>query len=213
MTINKQNLTKIANSLKSHKYCELLIVTKKQSVDDIMHLLQMDYQIFGENRVQEAQSKYTNILRKKFPKLKLHLIGPLQSNKTKLALNLFDVIQSIDRVKIVDEIIAELKKDRNIKTKDFFIQVNIGEEKQKSGIMPSDLNYLYNYCVQKKLNIVGLMCIPPIAADPEIYFSKMLVLKNEINKNLLLSMGMSSDYEVALRYQSNTIRIGSKIFQ
>ena len=165
--------------------------------------------LFGENRVQEAKSKFTNDLLKY--NFKLHLIGPLQSNKAEDALAIFDTIQTIDRYKLIDTI-SKLKEKKTSKTKSFYIQINIGEEKQKSGVLLNELENLYNYSLEKKLNIVGLMCIPPIDSDANFYFNKMREIKSKLNDKLLLSMGMSNDYLAALECGSNLIRVGSKIF-
>ena len=142
------------------------------------------------------------------------MIGPLQSNKVKLALSLFDTIQTLDREKLVLEISKQIKNNIDrILTKNFFIQVNIGEEKQKSGVSLNELNNLYNYSLEKKLNIVGLMCIPPLNSNADFYFNKMQEIKDRLNNKLLLSMGMSDDYLNALEYRTNLIRIGSKLFK
>ena len=212
MTINKENLAQIVDKLSRFNEAELLIVTKNQSQKDIIDLLNMGYFSFGENRVQEAVSKYTNELRNNFKNLKLHLIGPLQSNKTKIALETFDTIQSLDRKKIVDTISDILDNEFEVRAKDFFIQVNIGKEKQKSGIDPEDVIDFYQYCQKKNLNIKGLMCIPPYDLQPEKYFLELKILREKIDSNLLLSMGMSQDYDIALKFDSNIIRVGSKIF-
>ena len=211
MSINTHNLNKIVNDLSDYKNsCDLLIVTKTRSVSDIQSLSKIGYSLFGENRVQEADRKYKN-LRENF-NFNLHLIGPLQSNKCLKALELFDTIQTIDRKKIIDLISVEIEKNPNIRTKNFYIQVNIGNEDQKSGTALDEVESIYTYAIKKKLNVIGLMCIPPNNSDPNIYFEKMLNLKTQVNTNLKLSMGMSSDYLVALKYQSNLIRIGSMIF-
>ena len=141
------------------------------------------------------------------------MIGPLQSNKVKNALKIFDVIQSIDRFSLVDEISKQKNKLPSAKTKNFFIQVNIGEEVQKSGVQKKDLKDLYDYSVSKNLEICGLMCIPPNIIDPSNYFKEMIKLRDSINKDLKLSMGMSNDYKIALNFQSDIIRIGSLIFE
>ena len=212
MTINKENLAQIVYKLSFFNEAELLIVTKNQSQKDIIDLLNMGYLSFGENRVQEAVLKYTDELRNNFKNLKLHLIGPLQSNKTKIALETFDTIQSIDRKKIVDTISDILDNKSEVRVKDFFIQVNIGKEKQKSGIDPEDVIDFYQYCQKKNLNIKGLMCIPPNDLQPEKYFLELKILREKLDSNLLLSMGMSQDYDIALKFDSNIIRVGSKIF-
>ena len=207
MSINNKILEQIKNDI-SGKNIKLLIVTKTRSQEDIIQLIKMGYDEFAENRVQEAQKKYTDILQNK--DIKLNLIGPLQSNKVKQALKLFDVIQSIDRIKIADEIIKY--KDESNKTKIFYIQINIGKEAQKNGVMPDDFEHLYKYCYDEGLKINGIMCIPPQDKDPSLFFSEMERIRNETNKDLILSMGMSSDYKIAFEYNTNQIRIGSKIF-
>ena len=191
--------------------CNLLIVTKKREIDDIKFLLDQGYKIFGENRVQEAEKKYP--LLRSSNNFNLHLIGPLQSNKCLTALRLFDTIQSIDREKIVDLISKEIEKNSpNLRTKEFYLQVNIGNEIQKSGVSEEKLYSLYNYAVNKKLNIIGLMCIPPKNDNPSFYFEKMTKLRDKIDLDLILSMGMSDDYNYALKQKTNMIRVGSLIF-
>ena len=191
MPINIQSLNQIVSDLKSSKkHCELLIVTKTRSVAEIETLLQSGYSLFGENRVKRLK-KYSN-LRKNF-NFNLHLIGPLQSNKYLNALESFDTIQTIDRKKIIDLIAKEID-NKKIRTKDFYIQVNIGNEDQKNGTNIDDVESIYIYATQKKLNVIGLMCIPPNNVDASYYFENMINLKNKINSNLKLSMGMSNDY-------------------
>ena len=213
MSINYPNLEIINQDLLPHKQTQLLIVSKNQAIEDIRKLLLNGYLLFGENRVQEAKQKFTRKLLDEFPNLNLHLIGPLQSNKTKLALSIFHCIQSLDRKKLIDAIVREKKNHDLILTKEFYIQINIGHEKQKAGVLPNDLFDLYEYSIKLNLNITGLMCIPPQVANPEIFFEEMENLKQKINKNLKLSMGMSGDYKIALKSNSNLIRIGSKIFK
>ena len=207
MSINNKILEKIKNDI-SVKNTKLLIVTKTRSQEDINQLIKIGYCDFAENRVQEAQEKYTDILLNE--DIKLNLIGPLQSNKVKQALNLFDTIQSVDREKIVNELAKHL--DIGSRTKNFYIQINIGQEPQKSGVLPADFETFYQYCINKKLKISGIMCIPPQNEDPRPFFKKMYKIKNSINEKLTLSMGMSSDYKMALDYHTDEIRIGSLIF-
>ena len=208
MSINYHQLDKINKFLKNFPSARLQIVTKNRDTKIINELIDKGYRLFGENKVQEANEKYKNF---ELENLDLHLIGPLQTNKVRLALELFNTIESIDREKLVKEIIKVQNKFKT-KTSDFFIQVNIGEEEQKSGVLPENLNYLYTICVQNKLNISGLMCIPPFDKNAEKYFDKLSSLRDKLNPNLKLSMGMSSDYEISLRCGSNLIRVGSKIF-
>mgnify|MGYP002869661856 CR=1 FL=1 len=212
LSINYENLSEIQHDLKFFSKTKLIIVTKNQIRDDIIDLLDQGFVEFGENRVQEAFKKYDLDTRKKFQSFNLHLIGPLQSKKTSIALKLFDTIQTIDRKKIIDTIVKESEKLNFIRTKEYFIQVNIGQEPQKFGCMPDELLSLYEYAISSNLNIVGLMCIPPNDQNAEFYFQEINNLKNTIDKNLLLSMGMSGDYKVALKYDVKYIRIGSKIF-
>ncbi len=211
MTINHKNLASIKDYLKSYPNTKLLIVTKNQTQDDILELIEQGNKYFGENRIQEAKKKYSYLIENK--NIKLHLIGPLQSNKTKIALKLFDSIQSIDRKSIVDQISKIIDKKEKIKTHEYFIQVNIGNEEQKSGVRIEDIDELYKYSLDKKLNIKGLMCLPPNVDDPSKFFYEMKKIRDSLNKSLLLSMGMSSDYRHALKYNSDIIRVGSAIFK
>ena len=203
-------MKKVDSSLKPFLNARLMIVSKNRSLEDIKELIKNNYKIFGENRVQEAKNKFNQI--NNLEKIDLNLIGPLQTNKVKDALLLFDCIQTIDRKKLIDEIYRIKCKSHQIKTKSYYIQINIGSEKQKSGINKSDIVDLYNYAISKELNVIGLMCIPPNTVDPESFFQEMNTIKNEINNNLMLSMGMSNDYEIALKNKSNLIRVGSLIF-
>lgn len=212
MTINNNNLQLILSNLRNYNYVKLLIVTKNQKIEDIYDLVSRGFYCFGENRVQEAKLKYDKLIEDN-SNIRLHLIGPLQRNKIKDALKIFNIIQTIDRISLVDEISKKIENSNNIKTKEFYIQVNIGNESQKSGVKKENIQKLYNYSLKKNLNITGLMCIPPNTNDPSIYFSEMLDIRNKINKNLKLSMGMSNDFQTALKFQTDMIRIGSMIFQ
>ena len=208
MSINYDQLKDIEKNLNKFSDAKLQIVTKNQNEKIVKELISNGYYLFGENKVQEAQQKFENI---NDPKLELHLIGPLQTNKVKAALSLFHCIQSIDRSKLVNEIVKCNTKIKS-KTKSYYIQINIGREPQKSGIYPEDLKDLYNLCIEKKLSVIGLMCIPPMDKQSKDFFNEMKSLKNKLNPNLLLSMGMSNDYKVSLECGSNLIRIGSRIF-
>lgn len=212
LSINYKNLLEIQNDIKFFPTSKLIIVTKNQTWEDVIELLDRGFIEFGENRVQEALKKYDQNTRKIFQSFNLHLIGPLQSKKTSSALKLFDTIQTIDRKKIIDTIVKESEKLDFVRTKQYFIQVNVGREPQKSGCIPDELLSLYKYALNLKLNIVGLMCIPPNDQNSEYYFKEMNALRNAIDKKLLLSMGMSGDYKVALKHDAKYIRIGSKIF-
>ena len=188
----------------------LLIVTKNQSVDDIKELINSGFRLFGENRVQEAKLKFSSL--NNFEEINLHLIGPLQTNKVKEALMLFDTIESIDRKKLIDEIFKLKNKDLKIRTNNFYIQINIGSEDQKFGVDKAEVFELYEYAISKDLNIEGFMCIPPNTSSPEKYFQEMNSIRDNLDKNLNLSMGMSNDYLLALKNNSNIVRIGSLIF-
>jgi uncharacterized pyridoxal phosphate-containing UPF0001 family protein len=166
------------------------------------------YLVKIESRKQKK--KFDNTIKKN---VELHLIGSLQTNKIKIALQLFDYIQSIDKKSQIDLISKIIRQDeKNIKTKGFFLQVNIGNEPQKSGISTNYINEFYEYSISKGLKIIGLMCIPPNVNDTSQYFKEMTGIKNTMNTKLQLSMGMSNDYEIALKYSSNLIRVGSAIF-
>ena len=213
MTVDFNQLRNIEKTiLQSQKKIELLIVTKNRSRNDVLVLLENGYRVFGENKVQEASLKFDKFITDNYSDTKLHLIGPLQSNKAKLAASTFDVIQSIDRKKIIDIISKEINENLSVKTKEFYIQINIGKEIQKFGVLPENVAELYDYALYKKINIVGLMCIPPNNDFTEDYFKQMINIKNSLNRNLKLSMGMSSDYELAIKNSSDLVRIGSLIF-
>jgi len=188
----------------------LIVVTKNKSIETILPIIKNGHLHFGENRVQEAKEKWIPIL-KNYKDIKLHLIGKLQSNKVKDAFALFDFIHTLDSDKLAKKFSElELNSERKIK---YFIQINIGNEAQKNGIEYVHAKDFINLCKNDlKLNIIGLMCIPPINLDPHPFFEKMQQLK--INNNLNdLSMGMSSDYKEALNFGSTYIRIGSAIFK
>ncbi len=188
----------------------LILVTKNQPIDIIYPFLEAGHIHFGENKVQEASQKWSNILKSNL-KVKLHLIGKLQSNKAKDAFNLFDFIHTLDSEKLA-KILSSLENNSEKKIK-YFIQVNIGNEVQKNGIDQSSVRGFIDFCCKDlKLNIIGLMCIPPFNLDPVPFFKKMQDLKS-INHLNELSMGMSSDYKQALNYGATYIRIGSAIFK
>ena len=210
MQINSVQLKEVDLKVKEYPNASLLIVTKNRPQSLVKLLISKGYNLFGENKVQEAKEKFSSLEHKNFD---LHLIGPLQTNKVKLALTLFDTIQSIDRPKLIKEISKQINSDIKIKTNDYFIQVNIGQELQKSGVLPNEAKELYNFAISKNLKITGLMCIPPFDDEPNEYFEKMCILRDEINPKLKLSMGMSNDYEIALSINSNLVRVGSRIFE
>ena len=210
-----QNLVAIENQLKSSlgdvnesNLPNIIAVSKTFKIDKILPLIEYGHTDFGENKVQEAVEKWTDI-KKTNPEIKLHMIGKLQTNKVKFAVKLFDYIHSVDSEKLAKKIADEqLKINKKIK---IFVQVNIGDENQKSGVDKNYINNLVSYCKKIDLDIVGLMCIPPINIDPDKLFNEMF----QINKSLgfiELSMGMSSDYLKAVKNLSTYIRIGSSIF-
>jgi len=212
LAVKFNNLELINKELLAFPQSELLVVTKNQKQENILLLIDKGYYKFGENRIMEAQEKFLP-LKKKFSNLELHLIGPIQSNKLTLALSFFDCIHSLDRKKIIDLIIKFIANNkREVQTSQFYLQVNIGQELQKSGFKPQETQEIYIHCIKHGLPIVGLMCIPPNVPDPSIYFQQMKKLRNEINPTLKLSMGMSNDYRLALKNESNIIRVGSAIF-
>ena len=187
---------------------KIIAVSKTFDISHINPLIEYGHTDFGENKVQEAIEKWT-LIKSKNKKLSLHLVGKLQSNKTKLALKIFDYIHSLDSEKLANKISEEQKKLE--KRPKLFIQVNIGNEEQKSGIEPENLKSFYEYCIDKDLNVIGTMCLPPISEDPEQYFKRMHYLNNNLGLNEL-SMGMSSDYITAIDNNATYIRVGSKIF-
>ncbi|MDC0969143.1 YggS family pyridoxal phosphate-dependent enzyme [Alphaproteobacteria bacterium] len=188
---------------------KLVAVSKKQEDYKVIEALEMGQKYFGENRVQEAQQRWVSKL-KNYENIELRLIGPLQTNKIKQALNLFDVIETIDREKLANEIAIKINNDS--KTKSFYIQINTGNETQKSGIDPLQADNFIKYCKQDlKLPIVGLMCIPPSVEEPSMHFA---LLKKIAERNSLqeLSMGMSNDYNEAIKFGATSVRIGSLVF-
>ena len=193
----------IDNNLK--KTPNIIAVSKTFKIDHIRHLINYGHIHYGENKVQEALEKWEEI-KNNNNNIKLHLIGKLQTNKVKFAVKLFDYIHSLDSEKLANKISSFGNSNLKI-----FIQVNLGNEEQKSGINVNNLFEFYNYCKELKLNIIGLMCIPPLDGDMNFYFNKMLELKKKHNLNEL-SMGMSSDYLKAIDFEASFIRIGSSIF-
>ena len=183
----------------------IIAVSKTFKLDHIIHLINHGHTHYGENKVQEAVEKWEKV-KKENNNIKLHLIGKLQTNKVKFAVKIFDYIHSLDSEKLANKIASY----ENHKIK-LFIQVNIGNEEQKSGISVNKVDDFYKFCKDLKLNVVGLMCIPPIDDNSVIHFKKMLDLKQKLNFNEL-SMGMSSDYLDALQHGSTFLRIGSDIF-
>ena len=215
MHLTVKNLLKIKSNVKiklseinkSSEFPKIIAVSKTFKIDHIEPLINHGHLDYGENKVQEAYEKWSEI--KKNKNIKLHLIGGLQSNKVKIAVKLFDYIHSLDSEKLANKIAKqEIELKRKVK---LFIQVNIGNELQKSGISEKDLVDFFEYCKDLKLNILGLMCIPPFDEDSTKYFIKMRELNKKIGLNEL-SMGMSSDYLKAIEHGSSYVRIGSDIF-
>ena len=185
----------------------IIAVSKTFKIDHILPLVEYGHRHFGENKVQEALEKWTEVKSK--TSINLHLIGKLQTNKVKFAVKIFDFIHSLDNEKLAKKISDEQKK-QNRKPK-IFIQINLGDEDQKSGINKNNLKEFYNFSKDLGLDIIGLMCIPPFDENPSKFFSKMNELNQLINLDEL-SMGMSSDYLEALNYNATYLRIGSNIF-
>ena len=206
------NLNLIKEDLKTkinnYRNVKIIAVSKTFSIEAIMPLIEYGHLEYGENKVQEAITKWTDI-KSENPNIKLHLIGKLQTNKVKFALKIFDYIHSVDTKKLAKKIAdEELKQNKKIK---IFLQVNIGNEEQKSGINKDHLNDLYSYCKNLNLDVVGLMCIPPADDKSEIFFKEMALLTKKLDLKEL-SMGMSADYIEAAKNSSTYIRIGSSIF-
>ena len=187
---------------------KIIAVSKTFKIDHILPLIQYGHLDFGENKVQEAIEKWTDV-KNQNKNINLHLIGKLQTNKVKFALKIFDYIHSLDNEKLAKKISEEQLK-QNVKPK-IFIQINLGNESQKSGIIKENLADFYNFSKELGLNIVGIMCIPPFHEDSTKFFSQMSEL-NEIINLKELSMGMSSDFLNAIEYKSTYLRIGSNIF-
>ena len=204
-----KNYNYILNSVQSaSKQTKLIVVTKNQPIDNINLLINLNHFHFGENRVQEASLKWKNLISN--PNLKLHLIGKLQSNKAKDAFEIFHYIHTLDSEKLA-KIFANLEEN-SIKKIKYFIQVNIGNEPQKNGISVDKAHQFIKYCMYDlRLNIIGLMCIPPAEGDPTQYFVSLAELAR-VNNLKELSMGMSNDYECAINNGATFVRVGSKIF-
>jgi hypothetical protein len=187
----------------------LVAVSKTNGADRVRELLDAGQRVFGENRVQEAEEKFP-ALKAEYPDLELHLIGPLQTNKARDAVALFDVIQSVDRERLAATLAKEM--ERTGKRPACFVQVNTGEEPQKAGILPADLDAFVATCRDThKLPVVGLMCIPPVDEEPALHFA--LLTKMAARNGLLqVSMGMSADYETAVRLGATHVRVGSALF-
>ena len=204
----QNNIKFYLNKFKINSHPKIIAVSKTFSMDKILPLIEYGHSDFGENKVQETLEKWSEI-KKSNSQINLHMIGRLQTNKVKYAVQIFDYIHSVDSKKLAKKISEEQNKiNKSIK---IFLQVNIGDENQKSGINKKEIEHLGSYCKEIGLNVIGLMCIPPINRDPEIFFEKM----NKLNKAMgyfELSMGMSSDFLIAIRYSATYLRIGSSIF-
>jgi pyridoxal phosphate enzyme (YggS family) len=205
-----KNYINIFNSIQSlSKKTTLVVVTKNQQLNNINLLIKANHMHFGENRVQDASVKWKNLILENL-QLKLHLIGKLQSNKAKDAFELFHYIHTLDNEKLA-QIFSKLESN-NLKKLKYFIQVNIANEIQKNGISVDKASGFIKYCINDlKLNVIGLMCIPPVEGDPSQYFKSLSELA-KVNNLKELSMGMSNDYECAINYGSTFVRVGSKIF-
>ena len=210
-----KNLLDIENNIKIHlnklninNNPKIVAVSKTFEIDKILPLIEYGHSDYGENKVQEALEKWTEI-KKINSKIRLHMVGKLQTNKVKYAVQIFDYIHSVDSEKLARKIANEQNKiNKKIK---IFLQVNIGDENQKSGINKNEVGQLVSFGKEIGLNVIGLMCIPPVNSDPEGYFLEM----NKLNKDLglaELSMGMSSDYLIAVKNFSTYVRVGSSIF-
>ena len=204
----KNNIKVYLEKLNINNNPKILAVSKTFEINKILPLIEYGHLDYGENKVQEALEKWSDIkLTKK--DLKLHLIGKLQTNKVKQAIKIFDYIHSVDSEKLAKKIAdEETKQGKKIK---IFIQVNIGDEEQKSGVNKSSVNELYSYCKAIDLNVIGLMCIPPLDKSSDIFFKEMRTLNQNLNLPEL-SMGMSADYLDAIKNSATYVRIGSNIF-
>ena len=210
-----KNLLDIENNIKLYldklnlnSSPKIIAVSKTFKIDKILPLIEHGHIDFGENKVQEAIEKWTEI-KKKNSAIKIHMIGKLQTNKVKFAVQIFDYIHSVDSEKLAKKIVDEQNKiNKKIK---IFLQVNIGDENQKSGIDKEEVSQLVSYCKEIGLDLIGLMCIPPVNIDPEGYFEEMSKLNKTLNLTEL-SMGMSSDFLLAAKHFSTYVRIGSSIF-
>jgi len=206
--IQKKIESKVNELNYSDYYPKIIAVSKTFKIDHLMPIIQHGHIHFGENKVQEAIEKWTDI-KNKNEQIKLHMVGKLQTNKVKFAVKLFDYIHSLDNIKLAKKISEEQKKlNKEIKV---FIQINIGDEPQKSGIEISKANEFFESCKRLQLDVIGCMCLPPDDNNSDTYFSKMLNINDEL-KLKEISMGMSNDYLNAIKYKSTFLRIGTKIF-
>ena len=193
---------------KHNKITKIVVISKNRTKESVIDALKHGVRIFGENKVQEAKTKFVELY-KEYPNLELHFTGSLQTNKVKSALQIFQVFQTLDREKLANEF---LKFPNLTKDKKFFIQVNTGKEFSKSGVMPNEAKDFIKYCVNElKLNIIGLMCMPPLAESPKLHFTLLQKIAAENNINQL-SMGMSSDYVEGVMLNATYIRLGTILF-
>ena len=204
----ENNINTYLNELNINNNSKIIAVSKTFKINKILPLIEYGHNDYGENKVQEAIEKWTEI-KKINSNIKLHMIGKLQKNKVKFAVQIFDYIHSVDSEKLAKKIADEQNKiNKKIK---IFLQVNIGDESQKSGAIKNNLSQLVNYCKEIGLDLIGLMCIPPVNIDPENFFDEMNILNRTLGFNEL-SMGMSSDFLLAAKHSSTYLRIGSSIF-
>ena len=209
LTLAQNKIKEIVQKKQLKTIPQIIAVTKTFPSNKIIPLLETGHIHFGENKIQEAEIKWP-ILKEKYKNVQLHMVGKLQSNKAKKAVKLFDYIHSLDNAKLANKL-CQYEKELNKKTK-LFIQVNIAQENQKSGILLSDLSNFYNFCTKElSLNIVGLMCLPPIDSDSNEYFQILKKTSQDLNLKDL-SMGMSSDYSQAVSNGSTYLRLGTAIF-
>ena len=204
----KNNIKIQLNKLNINNNPKIVAVSKTFEIDKILPLIEYGHSDYGENKVQEALEKWTEI-KKINSKIRLHMVGKLQTNKVKFAVQIFDYIHSVDSEKLARKI-AEEQNKMNKKIK-IFLQVNIGDENQKSGINKNEVGQLVSFSEEIGLNVIGLMCIPPVNSDPEGYFVEMKKLNEDLGLEEL-SMGMSSDYLIAAKNFSTYVRVGSSIF-
>ena len=197
----------VAPAVETH----LVAVAKGHGAERILPVLEAGHRLFGENRVQEAKAKWPP-LREPFPDIELHLIGPLQTNKVRDALDLFDVIETLDRPRLADALKAEIDRRGAGRLKSLFVEVNTGEEAQKAGVAPKDVLGFVGHCRDGlKLPVIGLMCIPPVDEEPALHFALLKKLAGECGL-ASLSMGMSADFETAIRFGATHVRVGTAIF-
>tara|TARA_B100001123_G_scaffold415830_1_gene516747 strand:- start:130 stop:795 length:666 start_codon:yes stop_codon:yes gene_type:complete len=208
LTLVKNKVNEIVTQKQLKTNPKIIVVTKTFSLDKITTLIEGGHIHFGENKIQEAENKWSEV-KQKFSNLRLHMIGKLQSNKAKKAVKIFDYIHSLDNAKLASKIF-QYEKELNKKIK-LFIQVNLAGENQKSGILLNDLNNFYHYCTKElSLSVIGLMCLPPIDSNSQEYFKMLRNSAEQLNLNEL-SMGMSSDFEQALINGSTYLRLGTII--